>query len=41
MEKIGFETFIYADFTNERWKSGEGQRPIFVGVKKNKGGKIV
>jgi ubiquinone/menaquinone biosynthesis C-methylase UbiE len=34
MEKVGFETFIYADFTNERWKSGEGQRPIFVGVKK-------
>jgi ubiquinone/menaquinone biosynthesis C-methylase UbiE len=34
MEKVGFKTFIYADFTEEIWESGEGQRPIFVGVKK-------
>ncbi len=33
MKKVGFKTFIYADFTNERWESGEGQRPIFLGVK--------
>ena len=37
MENVGFETFIYADFTNKRWESGEGQRPIFVGVKNIRG----
>lgn len=33
MKKIGFQTFIYSDFTSNRWQSGEGQRPIYVGVK--------
>jgi hypothetical protein len=33
MKKVGFETFIYADFKIEKWESGEGQRPIFVAVK--------
>ncbi|MBZ2165529.1 class I SAM-dependent DNA methyltransferase [Methanobacterium spitsbergense] len=36
MEKIGFKTFIYADFKEKKWESGEGQRPIFVGVKNSK-----
>jgi SAM-dependent methyltransferase len=36
MEKVGFETYIYADFKGERWESGYGQRPIFVGIKKTK-----
>jgi len=36
MEEIGFNTFIYDDFTSERWQSGEGQRPIYVGVKNAK-----
>ncbi len=36
MNKVGFKTFIYADFTGERWESGEGQRPIFLGVKNTK-----
>lgn len=33
MEQIGFKTFIYNNFTVKRWESGEGQRPIYVGVK--------
>jgi ubiquinone/menaquinone biosynthesis C-methylase UbiE len=33
MEKRGFNTYIYADFTHESWESGKGQRPVFVGVK--------
>jgi SAM-dependent methyltransferase len=33
MEKIGFKTIIYDDFTSKRWESGEGESPIFVGVK--------
>jgi ubiquinone/menaquinone biosynthesis C-methylase UbiE len=33
MEKIGFKTYKYGDFTFEIWKSGECQRPIIVGVK--------
>jgi hypothetical protein len=33
MEQIGFKTFIYNNFTVKRWESGQGQRPIYVGVK--------
>jgi SAM-dependent methyltransferase len=33
MEEVGFDTYIYADFKDEKWKSGQSQRPIFVGVK--------
>ncbi len=33
MNKIGFKTFIYADFTEEPWENGKCQRPIFVGIK--------
>jgi ubiquinone/menaquinone biosynthesis C-methylase UbiE len=36
MERVGFNTVIYGDFKVELWESGEGQRPIFVGVKKDK-----
>jgi len=34
MNKIGFETNIYADFTSEKWEMDKCQRPIFVGLKK-------
>ncbi|WP_227716981.1 class I SAM-dependent DNA methyltransferase [Methanobacterium paludis] len=33
MKKIGFEINIYADFSSKEWENGEGERPIFVGVK--------
>ena len=33
MDKIGFKTFIYGDFTDEIWEAGKCQRPIFVGIK--------
>lgn len=33
MYKVGFETFIYADFTEELWEDGEVKRPVFVCVK--------
>jgi ubiquinone/menaquinone biosynthesis C-methylase UbiE len=33
MKKIGFEINIYADFSKKEWENGEGERPIFVGVK--------
>lgn len=33
MKTVGFETFIYADFTEEIWEDGEAKRPVFVGVK--------
>lgn len=33
MEKVGFKTFIYGDFTFETWKDRECQRPIYVGIK--------
>ena len=33
MEKVGFKTYIYGDFTFETWKRGECERPIYVGVK--------
>jgi len=28
MEKIGFKTFMYGDFTSEKCQSGKGERPI-------------
>jgi ubiquinone/menaquinone biosynthesis C-methylase UbiE len=34
MEKIGFKTYMYGDFTFKMWKSGECQRPIYVCIKK-------
>jgi len=33
MEDVGFENFIYAEFTSEAWDARSGDRPIFVGVK--------
>ncbi len=33
MEKLGFKTYIYGDFTFNRWQNGNCQRPIFVGIK--------
>ena len=33
MKKVGFDTFVYADFTREIWEDGEAKRPVFVGVK--------
>ena len=33
MEKIGFKTFLYSDFKDEKWEIGTGERPVFVGVK--------
>ena len=39
MEKIGFKTYIYGDFTFEIWKSEECQRPVYVGIKNTKEGK--
>ncbi len=36
MEKIGFKTYIYGDFTFEIWKSEECQRPVYVGIKNTK-----
>ena len=33
MENIGFETFIYSNFNDELYEIGNGERPVFVGVK--------
>ena len=33
MEKIGFKTSIYGDFSKKPWDIMEGERPVFVGVK--------
>ena len=33
LAEIGFEIFIYSDFTSEKWNVLSGERPIFVGVK--------
>ena len=33
LDDVGFETFIYAEFTSEKWNVLSGERPIFVGVK--------
>lgn len=34
LERMGFETKVYADFTENEWKGGEGTRPVIVGMKK-------
>lgn len=34
MKTIGFETFIYGDFTRKKWTNNNGERPVFVGIKK-------
>jgi ubiquinone/menaquinone biosynthesis C-methylase UbiE len=34
MNKIGFGTTIYADFTSEKWVVDKCQRPVIVGLKK-------
>jgi ubiquinone/menaquinone biosynthesis C-methylase UbiE len=39
MEKVGFKTYIYGDFTFEMWKSEECQRPVYVGIKNTKRGR--
>jgi ubiquinone/menaquinone biosynthesis C-methylase UbiE len=41
MEKVGFKTYIYGDFTFETWRNGECQRPVFVGMKNTKRGDII
>ena len=33
MEDVGFENFIYSEFTSDEWDARSGARPIFVGVK--------
>lgn len=33
MEDIGFENYIYSDFTPDNWDVRSGDRPVFVGVK--------
>ena len=33
MEDIGFKTFIYSNFKDEIYEIGNGERPVFVGVK--------
>ncbi len=33
MENIGFKTFIYSNFKDEIYEIGNGERPVFVGVK--------
>ena len=33
MENIGFKTFIYSNFKDETYEIGNGERPVFVGVK--------
>lgn len=35
LEKLGFSYHIYADFTSASWEITSGERPVFVGVKKN------
>jgi ubiquinone/menaquinone biosynthesis C-methylase UbiE len=40
MDKIGFKTYIYGDFTFETWKNKECQRPVYVGIKNIERGKI-
>jgi ubiquinone/menaquinone biosynthesis C-methylase UbiE len=39
MEKIGFKTYIYGNFTFETWKSGECERPVYVGIKNTERGR--
>lgn len=34
MEKVGFKTHVYDDFTSVEWNSESGNRPVFVGIKK-------
>lgn len=34
MQNTGFKNFIYADFTHDEWDITSGDRPVFVGVKK-------
>ncbi len=36
MEKIGFKTYIYGDFSHKKWESEECQRPVYVGIKNTK-----
>jgi ubiquinone/menaquinone biosynthesis C-methylase UbiE len=36
MEKIGFKTSIYGDFSKKSWDIMEGERPVFVGVKQKR-----
>ena len=33
MNEIGFNTFIYSEFTEKEWNILSGERPIFLGVK--------
>lgn len=33
MENVGFETYVYDEFTSAEWNSESGNRPVFVGVK--------
>ena len=33
MAGAGFDTFIYSDFTSEKWEVLSGERPVLVGVK--------
>ncbi len=33
MRNTGFNTFIYSDFKDEKWRIETGERPVFVGVK--------
>ena len=39
MEKVGFKTYIYGDFTFETWEKGECQRPVYVGIKNTERGR--
>ncbi len=39
MEKVGFKTYIYGDFTFETWQIGECQRPVYVGIKNTERGR--
>jgi ubiquinone/menaquinone biosynthesis C-methylase UbiE len=39
MEKVGFKTYIYGDFTFETWKMGECERPVYVGIKNTERGR--
>ena len=39
MEKVGFKTYIYGDFTFEIWKRGECERPVYVGIKNTERGR--
>jgi len=33
MNKLGFKTLIYADYTHKTWNKKLKKRPIFVGIK--------